>query len=546
MRTHVRHLGDAALVMVSLQGPFALALLLAFFVLGGHTAAWVSLTATALVVLASLVVLIAAYRPKGDLPFVVAGVIDLTAVAVINSTSFSITPSPNALMVFPALWLSYAFRARVAPFIAALVAVPVLTSASLLFVDANPEFWVGAAMQALLVMIVTTVVYLASRRLQVQALALESALAEVRSTVELTQAVADAVEVGITYYDRDGVVQLRNEAVKGFAQRAGYDFETRTATQMFGSDRTTPILRNEQPHERLLRSEHVDGDLVYLGPPGDQRAVTLTGVRLDTGASPRGWVLVTQDVTDLADSIETREEMLRTFSHELRTPLTSILGFLEHLQDTRDLHTLGLAEPIEVIHRNAEHLHAVILDALQAGVDVGAPQPRTQPGHISDIARQTITSFAPKYRERNIELRLDQRCGNDRAEFDPVQVRQALDNLVSNALKYSPPHGHVTVTLQGDDVTVDLLVSDQGSGISPEDVAKLFQRGFRSTSARRGSIQGMGLGLAIARDIARAHNGEITVTSTPGQGSIFTLTLPRRNMDEGGGQALPHANSRAG
>ncbi|GMA33682.1 hypothetical protein GCM10025875_37480 [Litorihabitans aurantiacus] len=453
-------------------------------------------------------------------------VVHMVVVAGVDYASWPTTPSMVGLMMLPALHLSYGFRARRGPYLLAVGVPPILTALALGSSRAVAATWASAAVQILALVAVATVVYLSARHAWLQRVQLQQALLEARAAVNTAQVVADAIETGVTYYDTAGRVEVRNKAMTGFAQRAGYDAETVSAQHIYQSDQVTPVDLGEQPMERMLRGDMVDHDLFYLGPPGDQRAVTFTTTKLDGLAGPAGWVLAAHDVTDLVNAITTREEMILTFTHELRTPLTSIIGFAEMLQDTLDLEELGIARPVEVIHRNATHLSTLVQMLLQAGIEAQA-EPHFAPTDVGDIVRESVASFQPKAAGRGITLEAGTPIGDTRAEVDHLRIRQVLDNLVSNALKYPPAGTTTRVLVEGTPDHVRVRVVDQGPGIDPQDLPQLFQRGFRSVTARRTATQGMGLGLAIARDIARAHSGEVTMVNNPDGGTTFTLELPR-------------------
>ena len=141
--------------------------------------------------------------------------------------------------------------------------------------------------------------------------------------------------------------------------------------------------------------------------------------------------------------------------------------------------------------------------------------------------RAAVESAAPRAAERRITI---DASGVEPtiAYIDPHRVRQVIDNLLSNAVKYGHDGGNVAVGVTSDVDHAWLVVRDDGPGISAEEVPRLFERFFRSDAVRNTSTHGSGLGLGISRDIVRSHGGEITVQSTPGEGSTFIARLPRR------------------
>ena len=148
--------------------------------------------------------------------------------------------------------------------------------------------------------------------------------------------------------------------------------------------------------------------------------------------------------------------------------------------------------------------------------------------HVEELVRQAVDAARPAATEKGIEIALDL-DGLGELHADRARLAQVLDNLISNALKFTSPGGHVSVrTSRHADVGV-IEVSDDGMGMSEEDRGQLFQRFFRTASATDHAIQGTGLGLAIVKAIVEAHDGVITVESVEGEGTAFTVELPLRS-----------------
>ncbi|TGO05661.1 two-component sensor histidine kinase [Serinibacter arcticus] len=494
---------------------------------GGADGRWWAALAVVVGATALLVVTIA--RGAGDPGVVVAAVLDMVAVAVLDTIAWDGSPTVVGLMVLPALWLSHGFRARLLPFVVAVTAVPALTAAALVLGDQDVAALPGIAAQVALVVIVAVVVHIGARGARDQEVALERTAQELHATIALSQAVADAIDVGVSYSDDDGVVLLRNQAVKDHGERAGYDFVTRRAIHLYGPDRTTPLPHEQQAPVKMLRGEPVQGDVVFVGPPGDQQALSFTATPLTTVAEggPGGSVLVCQDVTDLVNAVTTREEMVVTFSHELRTPLTSIIGFTEVMRETHDLAELGLERQVDVIHRNASALLDLILVVLQAGSAARGITVERVPADAVALVSATVEDLRAKAGRCGTAVTVDVAETATTISADPVRIRQAFEQLLTNAFKFGALGGRTRVSIDGDEEELRIAVVDDGPGIDPQDLSQLFERGFRTVAARRSTTQGLGLGLPLARDIARAHGGDVTVATRPGQGSTFTLHLPR-------------------
>lgn len=221
-----------------------------------------------------------------------------------------------------------------------------------------------------------------------------------------------------------------------------------------------------------------------------------------------------------------RKVMVSDVAHELRTPLSNIRGWLEAAQD-------GLAEPdpvfVSSLLEEAVQLQHII-DDLQdlAAADAGALRLHLEPVRVDDLLGQVAAAHQGLAETAGITLTVSPAPALPLLDADPVRLRQAVSNLVSNAVRHTPPGGRITlrsyVTGSGDGVAVE--VSDTGSGIPADEVPHVFDRFWRAEKSRSRSTGGSGLGLAIVLKLAEAHGGTADVVSTEGQGSVFTLRLP--------------------
>jgi signal transduction histidine kinase len=222
-----------------------------------------------------------------------------------------------------------------------------------------------------------------------------------------------------------------------------------------------------------------------------------------------------------------KDEFVASVSHELRTPLTSIRGYLELVRD-------GEAGPLtdeqqeflRVVDRNADRLLRVVSDLLfVAQVDAGKLTVELEPLDLAELARETADIARPAAEAKGVELRLETGPVPP-LDGDRARLGQLLDNLVSNAVKFTPRGGRVVVRTAGLDDGALLAVEDTGIGVAPADRDRLFERFYRTRAATEQAIQGTGLGLSIARAIVDAHGGTIGVESESGRGSTFRVVLP--------------------
>jgi PAS domain S-box-containing protein len=224
-----------------------------------------------------------------------------------------------------------------------------------------------------------------------------------------------------------------------------------------------------------------------------------------------------------------KDEFLATVSHELRTPLTSIMGWASILGGARSNPAM-LAKGIEVIDRNAKAQKAIIDDILDVSrIITGQLRVSQEPVDFDAVVKDTIDVVTPSAAAKNIDVRYVRGGGSCRVVGDSDRLRQVLWNLLSNALKFTPPGGRVEVTLDQRGGAVRLRVADTGEGIAPAQLPYIFDR-FRqadgSTTRRHG---GLGLGLSIVRHLVELHGGEVHAESPgKGRGATFTMELPVR------------------
>lgn len=227
----------------------------------------------------------------------------------------------------------------------------------------------------------------------------------------------------------------------------------------------------------------------------------------------------------MADRVEKEDELRRLFAsdvaHELRTPLAIVRSELEAVQD-------GIREPtpkvITSLHDETLRLGRLIADLeTLASADAAAFTLERTPLSLTALVRDTVDGLTGRFTEAGIALRTD--LAEVRVDGDAVRLRQIVTNQLTNALKFVPAGGTVTVTLRQEDGWAELRVADTGPGIPAEDLPRVFDRFFRSRAAR---ADGSGIGLAVAAELTAAHGGAITVDSEVGHGTTFTTRLPMR------------------
>ena len=238
-------------------------------------------------------------------------------------------------------------------------------------------------------------------------------------------------------------------------------------------------------------------------------------------------LLLTQDGLEVRFRVDGMVSKHSILEPEIGSAVISRLKVMELLRegDAGEL-TDEQHQFVSIVERNSDRLLRLVGDLLfVAQVEAGKITLERESMHVEELVRQAVDAARPAATERDIEIALDL-DGLGELYADRARLAQVIDNLISNALKFTEPCGHVCVrTARQADMGV-IEVSDDGMGMSPEDQAQLFQRFFRTASATDQAIQGTGLGLAIVKAIVEAHDGVITVESVEGEGTVFRIELP--------------------
>ncbi|MGO4536142.1 sensor histidine kinase [Leifsonia sp. 2MCAF36] len=270
-------------------------------------------------------------------------------------------------------------------------------------------------------------------------------------------------------------------------------------------------------------------DWTYIRPDGKRVAVQVAATpRLDENGHRVGFIFVATDMTEAREFARLKDEFVGLISHELRTPLSSILGYLELMRDDEDA---PLSEEqlqyLSVAERNAHRLLRLVGDLLfTAQVESGRFPLDIKDVELGGVVSASVESAGPVAANAGVTLVSDGPAEPLAVRGDPVRLGQAVDNLVSNALKFTPSGGTVTVSLRRDGEQVVIAVTDTGMGIPAVELSQLSQRFFRASTATRNAVPGVGLGLTITKAIVTAHGGRLDIASEEGVGTSISIVLP--------------------
>lgn len=265
-----------------------------------------------------------------------------------------------------------------------------------------------------------------------------------------------------------------------------------------------------------------DTEFIYKNKNGQVFKVYCEGLYHE--GTRLGTIFVHRNITKEFEVDQIKSEFVSTVSHELRTPLASIIGFTELIM-TRDLKPDRQKKYLTTIYNEAGRLTALINDFLDVQrMEAGKQSYENEELELLPIIKKVID--LQKVQTDKHEVRLEFIGGSDKIIGDKEKLEQAFTNLIHNAIKYSPEGGEVKIAVYEKNGMVNLEIKDEGLGIPPESIDKVFEKFYRVDNTDRRSIGGTGLGLAIVKEIVQVHHGDIRIESEYGKGSTFIVSLP--------------------
>jgi signal transduction histidine kinase len=284
--------------------------------------------------------------------------------------------------------------------------------------------------------------------------------------------------------------------------------------------------------ERLSRAaERVSaGDLTQRVSPGPSDEVGELGQRFNAMVARLQETVAALEVEKerAEEALRTRRELVANVSHDLRTPVASILGHVESLAMAEQPERERLREYLEVIEREAVQLSRLIDDLFTLATgEAGALPLHLEPIALDAVVPELVQALAPMARrDRQVTTISALEPDLPPVLADRQRLSQVLQNLLRNALRYTPEGGLISVNAVRKDAHVEVSVADTGVGIPPEELPRVFERFYRGDPARSRAAGGAGLGLAIVRELVEAMGGQVAVESVVGEGSRFSFTLP--------------------
>ena len=341
-----------------------------------------------------------------------------------------------------------------------------------------------------------------------------------RQKNELESVFSDMTE-GILVVDREERIQRINQAA---SRMFGISTDSACSRSIQEAIRNSDLIRFIQ--KTVSAGTPTEDTIQVLDP--DERFLQAHGTTIvDRSGETSGVLIVLNDITRIARLESIRKDFVANVSHELKTPITSIKGFVETLQDGALADRKNAGRFLSIIAKHVDRLNAIIDDLLDLShLEQHSDRKEVvlKASDIVTVAKKAIASCRAKAKSKKIRIVF---AGGKkiRAEINPPLLEQAVTNLVDNAVKYSENGTTVEVSCEKTAGQIRIRVKDQGWGIPRKHLARIFERFYRVDKARSCGLGGTGLGLSIVKHIVQAHGGQVTVESTVGRGSTFTIVL---------------------
>jgi two-component system, OmpR family, phosphate regulon sensor histidine kinase PhoR len=346
---------------------------------------------------------------------------------------------------------------------------------------------------------------------------LQARITEIARDRARIDAILSAMEDGVMAVDHRGVVLLANQALRESLEL--YEPVGRHYLEVLRQRAVGELV------EAVLAAGARREGAVQMLRGG--RAYAVIGVPFPgPEGQPPGAVLTFHDVTERHRVERVRRDFVANASHELRTPLTSIRGFVEALEDGAMQEPATGRRFLEKIRVHADRMAGLVSDLLELSrLESGERAPAWQDVAPAEVAEEVAASFAGAAERKGVALHRSDR-GTPTVLSDPDRLRQILENLVENAVKYTPTGGRIDITTGPAADGAELVVADDGPGIPAEHLPRIFERFYRVDKARSREIGGTGLGLSIVKHLAEGMGATVRVESQLGRGTRFTVILP--------------------
>ena len=334
-------------------------------------------------------------------------------------------------------------------------------------------------------------------------------------------AILEAMAEGVLVTDEQGLVVVANRAMREMFL-VGREVVGRTPLDAIRSAHLHDLIElGARTHERATTE-------FDMGEPNARRVIARVAPVEHAGASV---VVVLSDVTELRRLETVRRDFVANVSHELRTPIAAVRAAAETLSDGALRRPDDAAEFVSIIERHAARLHRLVEDLLQLSriearqVDL---EPEVASVDVGALLTGVVTLLRSSAEHKKVSLHVDVPPSLPKVSTSARGLDSIVFNLLDNAIKYSRDGGEVRVTADAKSGSIELAVRDNGPGIAPRHLSRIFERFYRVDTGRSRELGGTGLGLAIVKNLAEALGGSVSVQSEVGRGSVFTVVIPDR------------------
>ena len=331
-----------------------------------------------------------------------------------------------------------------------------------------------------------------------------------------------AMQEGVMVLTVDGTLRLTNPAMERMIGRHDSELTGKSYWE---------VVRQPKLNEFISHALAGAGQMteISLGTRSDRIFQVYASSLAESHDRPAGLVLVFHDITELRRLEQVRKDFVANVSHELRTPITAIKGYVEALRDDPKVDLQQRQRFLEIIETHTDRLNVIITDLLLLSkIESGQIPLQQHPVELVPLLHRTLGLFSHQINRKQHKVVLNGSGALPPVLGDEERLGQVFSNLLDNAIKYTPDHGAITITLGEENGSVDVHIDDTGIGIPPTDLPRIFERFYRVDKARSRELGGTGLGLAIVKHLVEAHGGTVTAESR-GKGTRFTVKLPCSN-----------------
>ncbi len=351
---------------------------------------------------------------------------------------------------------------------------------------------------------------------------IKARIEEVTTSKSRLEAVLLSMFEGVMVVDIKGAILLMNQTLKDFLL-VKEDPAGKKPLEVIRNIEIQEIADNGLKLKQGVKSHEIS---VFLP---EEKILLLHAAPIIRDGKPEGTVLVFHDITGLRHLEKIRQEFVANVSHELRTPVSSIKGYAETLLEGALDDKENAMDFLKIIHSDSERLARLIDDLLDLSkIESGKLKSTLKQCAVEPIIKRVVSSLNKQAKDKSIKIQTDIPKNMSDVLADEARIAQILLNLINNAIKYTQEGGEVTISAKEKEGLVQVDVTDTGIGILEQDIPRIFERFYRVDKARSRELGGTGLGLSIVKHIVHAHNGQVSVQSVLGQGSVFSFTIHKK------------------